>query len=326
MKVSEIVTEARRVLNDTRATGWSDPRLLDIFNRGMRDIARHANMYRKEHIIELTNGRNRYPLPTDLLKITDLYLADESLPILSKLDRPTETYASKDQINLGILEINPIPKLVREPMFFDGRIGATTAVSSTQGVASSPVASLFGVTASLVVPLDTTNRQLYGILTGIAVKGEDYLVHYKNSGDTHGVLTAINMPTVAGPKTSGLVEHRDTMRIVGRYGLAGSAVRTDRRLHIYYKSLPPKVRSSEQAFPLSPQWEDLMVDWIIGTALADDNDSSNQQRSQVFIQRYLRNLKVASADSAENYNSTGNPVEYKGSITANGRGRKRRRG
>ena len=68
-----------------------------------------------------------------------------------------------------------------------------------------------------------------------------------------------------------------------------------------------------------------MVDWIIGTALADDNDSSNQQRSQVFIQRYLRNLKVASADSAENYNSTGKPVEYKGSITANGRGRKGRR-
>jgi len=314
MLIQELILEARRVLGDTAATGWTDGRMIDIANRGMRDIARQANMYRKEHILELTQGRSRYPLPTDLLKITSIYLANNPLPIVSKLDRPKEQYANKDQINLGVLEIYPIINTPREPMFFDGRVDVNATLSNPNGVAATPTQSVFGVTASITVPFDKSNRQPYGTITGIAKKSGDLLVHYDATNNNYGVLASIAMPTAALTTGGGVAEHKDTSRLIGAYGIPGDCIRLKNRVHIYYKSLPPKIQTIHQAFPLSPQWEDLMVDWIIGTALADDNDASNQQRSVVFLQRYTRNMKEAIGDSAVDYTEGNRTVQYNGGI------------
>ena len=318
--MADLILEARRVLGDTASQAWTPERMMDIANRGMRDIARHGNMYRNETMIELTAGRMRYPLPLDILKITSLYYNGDRLPILSKLDRPTSMYASKDQINLGILEIMPLPIVTREPTMFSGAVdvGATTAVSPSDGVASNPVHSVFGVTSGLIIPFDANNKSSRGIITGVAIKGDDYLIHYDNAGSNNGVITAISAPTVAPLGEGGVDTYKDTMRMVGRRGFPTVS---QNNIHLFYKSLPPKIHSEDQAFPLSPQWEDMMVDWLVGTALQDDNDAANQQRATTFIQRYTRNLEAAVADSAVNYNNDPKVVAYTGGIVK----RKRRR-
>ena len=320
MKMAELVLEARRVLGDTASQAWSNERMMDIANRGMRDIARHGNMYRNETMIELTKGRVRYPLPLDILKITSLFFQGRTLPILSKRDRPQAMYASKDQVNLGILEIMPAPTVTRSPTMFSGAVpaGGITAVAPTSGVASNPVHSLFGVTSGLIIPFDESNKSSRGIITGIALRGDDYFIHYTATGSANGVITSITMPVVPSTDRGGVDTYDDTMRIVGSRGFPTVAQNT---VHVFYKSLPAKIVSLEQAFPLSPQWEDLMVDWLVGTALQDDNDAGNQQRAITFIQRYTRNLEEAAADSAVNYNNDPKVVEYSGGIVK----RRRRR-
>ncbi len=308
MKVAELVLEARRVLGDTASQRWSNERMVDIANRGMRDIARHGNMYRNETMIELTKGRMRYPLPLDILKITSLFFKGRPLPILSKLDRPTSMYASKDQVNLGVLEIVPLPTVTREPTMFSGAVpaGSSSAVTPASGVASNPVHTLFGVTSGLIIPFDKSNKSSRGIITGVARRGDDYFIHYNSVGSANGVITAITMPTVPSTDNGGVDQYDDTMRIVGARGFPTVAQNT---VHVFYKSLPAKIVSLEQAFPLSPQWEDLMVDWLVGTALQDDNDAGNQQRAVTFMKRYERNLNAAIADSAVNYNNDPKVVE-----------------
>ena len=323
MTIGSIVLEARRVLGDTAGQAWSDERMVDIANRGMRDIARHGNMYRKEYLVELMANRSRYPLPLDVLKITSLYFNGISLPILSKRDRPKAMYASKDQINLGVLEIMPIPTMTTTPHLYSGAIdvGTNTAVSPSSGVASNPVHTLFGVTSGLIVPNDENTKSPYGIVTGISVKGEGTTVHYTATGAGNGVITSMQVTQPALADKGGVHQHLDTFRLMGSFGFPTSVATKDTSVHMFYKSLPPKIVTLDQAFPLSPQWEDLMVDWLVGTALQDDNDAGNQQRATTFIQRYTRNLEAAVADSSTNYNDDPKVVEYSGGIVK----RRRRR-
>ena len=323
MTIASIILEARRVLGDTAGQRWSNERMLDIANRGMRDIARHASMYRAETVIELMRGRYRYPLPTDVLRVTSLSLNGIDLPILSKLDRPTKTFASKDQINLGVLELMPIPTEKTARRMFSGAVSAEGSADPLDGVAANPVSSMFGVTSGLSLDLDESNNSPYGIVTGVAIKSSGISIK-SNMGNTYGVVVGIIAPKGTPIDKGGFHQTLDTMRLVGRYGASASVTTTAESVHVWYKALPPKIQALDQAFPLGPQWEDLMVDWLIGTALQDDNDAGNQQRSQTFMQRYVRNLDLASADSSVDYNDSPNVVQYTGGIVKPNRKNRRR--
>jgi len=67
---------------------------------------------------------------------------------------------------------------------------------------------------------------------------------------------------------------------------------------------------------MSPSLEDTLVNWIVGTALVDDNDANNAARSERFLARYTRDLNLEQGNSATDYAASNkkNKIRYHGGI------------
>ena len=87
-------------------------------------------------------------------------------------------------------------------------------------------------------------------------------------------------------------------------------------MQIRYKALPKLLGSLEMAFPMSPTFIEPMVNWIVGTALQDDNDANNAQRAQVFLQRYVRDMEHELKASNTDYSAPSKKytTQYNGGI------------
>lgn len=346
MLINDIVVSARRILGDTKAFRWTDERMLDIVNAGLRDINRHAGAFRKERFFELQPYRYRYPLPTDLLQLTSIYYNGENVPLVNQQDNIGTLAATKDQLNIGILEFRNLPPVssrakrlfggpvgftVPQPAFdlwSDGTWNNTSAWRADQlwgvqyvigddvyGVAANPLLNPLGVTNGAVLPasiFDNLKPKTAGLLSDVHTVGDPTVV--KTSGSSFGVLTSFTSNVTADKLNNGGTIgtiNNAPYRLAGRYGTVTSVLSKSEYMHLYYKAMPHILTSLEEAFPLSPSWVEPMVNWIVGTALQDDNDANNMQRAGLFLSRYERDLKVEIASSYTDYSSASKKYETK---------------
>jgi len=348
MLINDLVISARRILGDTSGHGWTPERMLDIVNSGLRDMNKMLGSYRSEHFFELQAYRNRYPLPVDLLSVTSLRHNGAEVHLRNQADSANELYATKDQLNIGILELKNIPVvtdrnkrlfggptgfIVPQPEFdlwSDGTWNNTSAWRDDQlwgmpyvfedalGIAVNPLLNPLGVTTGVVLSasvyegLVPTNR---GLLSDIHIVGST--VSIGSSGDTFGVLTAFDTAdyTMEDGGSIGTIP-KLPYRVAGRYGTVTSVLRGEEYVQVRYKALPKTLNSLETAFPMSPAFIEPMINWIVGTALQDDNDANNTQRAQVFLQRYVRDMEHELAASNTDYSNASKKyvTHYNGGI------------
>ena len=360
MLISDLVVKARRILGDTNKQRWSDERMLDIVNSGLRDINKFAGVYRSEHFFELLNFTSRYPLPTDLLSITSVWHDKNLIPIYGREEQTHNMFVTKDQINIGVLEVINSPVVPERNRRFvagptdssiiageslttslwtgDEWTGSGIWTSTTlwsqeigqvlsvpidpiDGVATDPVndISFFGVTSDLTVSTDIYKDNPttpYGILTSIHSIDLEY-VSLNAGGDPFGVVTSVNIATVKASEQSGEIGTiNKPYRLVGRYGTVGSVLEGTEYVHVRYKALPPRMYTLDTAFPLSTSWETPMINWIVGSALQDDNDASNNQRAVSFLTRYTRELEKEMKESSVDYSRSSDKyiTKYTGGI------------
>ena len=359
MLISDLVTKARRILGDIEKQRWSDLRLLDIVNDGLRDINNFAGVYRNETYFELMNYQSRYPLPSDLLTVTSLWHNKKLVPMYNREHLTNDFFATKDQVNVGVLELaNPPSYVFRDKRFVAGPknladsadnlslsiwtddtwtgLGLwssstlwgqasgqvyTIPMNELEGVVVNPVDELneFGVTDDLTISIDIykeTPATPYGILTSI-FSANLKNIPLKTGGNPFGVATNITIATTPVTEQSGNIGFvNKPFRMVGRYGTIGSLLKPSEYIRVLYKSLPPVVHSLDTAFPLSPNWQGAIVNWLVGSALQDDNDANNNQRSISFINRYQRDLEKGMKDSAVDYSRGSKKYEtrYSGGI------------
>ena len=120
MLISDIVKNARRTLNDSNSERWSDERMLDIVNSGLKDINKFAGAFRSEVIFEVMDYRTRYPLPLDMQQITSIWYNGQMLPVLDRGSDDAQ-YAIVDQVNVGVLEVVGFSATKPEgPRFYSG--------------------------------------------------------------------------------------------------------------------------------------------------------------------------------------------------------------
>jgi len=212
-----------------------------------------------------------------------------------------------------------VPTVNDEP---DDYVPDVITLSQEEGVVSGPVDNMFGVSDDLALPRYNYTRgprTTFGLLGTVMPRDNAELVKLRTSGNPFGILTAITMnPSymdshVAGELTG--VNDRP-IRIVGQYGIVTSVLKKSEYVKVRYKAVPHKLVSLDMAFPMSPSLEDTMVNWIVGTALVDDNDANNAARSERFLARYTRDLTLEQGNSATDYASSSkkNKVEYRGGI------------
>lgn len=360
MLISDLVLKARRILGDVEAQRWSDARMLDIINDGLKDINTFANVYRGDHFFELVKYQTRYPLPRDLVAINSVWYNNEPVELLSRYDVSDILYVTKHQLNVGVIEVVNQPdiaardkRFVAGPTDITGTDVLTTSIwsddtwtgtgiwSSTTlwgiesghvvevpinpllGVVSNPVETVFGVTEDLTVSIDiyaANPTTPFGMLTAIFPKTQDS-IPLKTGGDVFGVLTGIQISTEKAVEQSGAIGTvNKPFRIVGRYGTVTSVLNPSEYLRILYKALPPYIETLGTAFPLSASWEKAMVNWIVGSALQDDNDANNNARAIAFLTRYTRDLDEGKVVANLDYGLASKKyiTKYRGGITQNG--------
>ena len=352
MLITDLVLEVRRRVNDTRKTAWSDERMLDAVNAALKDIAKFTGIYRKEHFFELVQQQRRYPLPLDLTQVNSVEYSGAQVDIMNQYDtNGGRLFVTKDQVNIGVLEIKNLPSIVaRNKRFKQGPTGDLLPqpvndlwaddvwnneglwrddqiwgshyfeTAGGEGVVSNPLLDPEGVTSGaslaedLYAGLPNTN---YGLLSDVYRAGSITVI--PTSGDSFGVLTGLDTTIVDSPDQLGSIGTVRNMpyRIAGRYGTVVSVLKSGEYIKANYKALPPRLTSLETALPLSATWEEPVINFVCGTILQDDNDKGNLQRAEVFLGRYTRELEEEKGNSATDYSSPSKKytTKYRGGIS-----------
>ena len=244
--IQDLVTRSRRVLGDMDRLRWTDARMLDIVNSGLKDMNKITGAYRGEHIFEIQKHRYRYPLPTDLFEVTSIWHKGKQVELIDRVQAHRDLCATKSQLNLGVLELVNLPlqpcNSYRKARFFqsptllgdpnkdplwkndvwnsDGYWGAdqpwgqdplitASPVNPVQGVVSNPVLAPFGVTKSLSVSTDeirSGHTTKFGAL-GSIIKEGDNLVNLHTGGSVFGVMTGLSITSKIDPHTGGALDH-----------------------------------------------------------------------------------------------------------------------
>lgn len=357
MVIRDLATKARRILGDVNSQRWTDERLLDIINAGIKDINKFAGVYRNECFITLQNYRNRYQLPSDVLMVTSVSYKGKPLDILNQFEPTSVPHVTKDQLNVGVLEVKNfhndfvkpsnrftegptdayLPSITGMDMWKDSvfnfngvflasqkigqEVSSSVSIAASFGIVVSPTEDFEGLTSgmklsnSVLLGLPKTKRGLLSYVTTAAGEIDMKL------GDIQpfGVLTALDpLSYYSSLKDGGSIGTGENVpvRIAGRYGVVVSALTSSEYLHIRYKALPKPLNTLDEAFPLSTAWEEPVVNWIVGTALQDDNDASNNNRAQGFLSKYVRELTEGQSMSSRDYSSASRKysTKYRGGI------------
>lgn len=355
MVIRDLATKARRILGDINSHRWTDERILDIVNAGIKDINKFAGVYRNECFITIQNFRTRYHLPSDVLLITSVSYNGDKLEILNQFENTTKLHVTKDQLNVGVLELKNFPNefvkpnnrftegpteaylpsitgrdLWKDEVFnFDGvflevqkiglAVSSSVSIASAFGVVTDPIDNFSGVTIGMKLSNDVLlglPKTKFGLLSYVTTSDGEIDMKI---GDIQpfGVLTALDpLSYYSKLDNGGSIGNSENIpvRIAGRYGVVVSALKNDEYIHVRYKALPKPLNTLDETFPLSTAWEEPIVNWIVGTALQDDNDASNNNRAQGFLNKYVRELTEGQSMSSRDYSS----ASRKYSTTYNG--------
>jgi len=313
MTALEVITEARSSLGDVASSGWTDTRLLSIVGSGQRDICKQAKLLKRQHILQLVNGRRIYELPADSMQVTRLEHQDAVITVSTrdKIDTK-ERYngsftALTDKLGMGLIELYPTPEevpniqeivvgpdanlsnlvlttvfgvssTIQTPYIFNVVTGVTSGgISITESILPAVYGGLFLYTASASVGVS----QAEGIVVGNTTVAID-----PAESDVYGVVTGSNLHDI------------DSV-----YGVVTSALTQEQYVTIYYNSTPERLNSVDDRLLIPDLWYDAMVYYTIGVALADDNDAGNERRSDKFLGYYNREVSTASDLSSGAFNS-----------------------
>ena len=317
MIASTLIDMARSRLGDSVKHRWTEKRMLTILDQGQKDFCKLSGIYRKSTVIPLSVDTNIYTLPTDAISINRVEYEGELIPLFSRNDIDAERVITtgfvgiKDNLSMTQLELYPTsPDL---DLASDIRVGVQSADTFE-------LDTLFGVVTYIEQPFEVVDA--YG---EVADAEYDMSLLEINSGfgevcDTsdiaivndeippYGVAVAIDYAD--SDIQHGFVTSSDLYEVIGKYGITSSIVDENGYIRIYYIAIPRTVSTTVQALDIHDMWESAMLRYLVGTALQDDNDSSNVQRGELELQKYTQEVLKAREITTKDF-SRGQPDKLK---------------
>jgi len=312
MTALDIISQARERLGDLKEQRWTDNRLLAIVSQGQSDICVESGYIRRTAIIPLVEGRTIYQLPTDCYTIKRVEYQDELLPLHTRSDRdipravPTDYVAYKSNLNTDKIEIQPAPASLTTDLKF---------VKGEQTEDSLQVTPLYGV-ITRTDDTDYTVEPLYG-----SVIGADLDITDNEASLGYGEVCGSDTDTIGSEFPNGqygvtvqaeFVDSTDQFGFItdvenhivsGIYGLTTSIANEDDTIKVYYVAAPLKLKFNSAILVLPNRWEDLLLKYVVGTALQDDNDANNIQRGELEIAKYEKKLLTITDLSSKDFSS-----------------------
>ena len=313
MTALDIMNQARERLGDEKKQRWSDSRLLSIVSQGQVDICTESGYLRQEVLIPLVVGETRFNLPSDCFAVKRVEYDGIKLPLHQRSDKDvgrisvTSDYvAYKSNLQMDKLEVIPaIEEMSREITFVKGDFIDDSLY----------VANPYGVVVS-TDDIDVTVDPVYGVVTGLELTS-DLSVPSDKYGEVAGSSTdvaSVDFPNgeygvvieaeyaFTDKKYGGISAVKGHI-VSGKYGIVASIASKQDTFHVYYSASPAKLKFKEAILVMPEIWEDLLMRYVVGTALQDDNDANNIQRGELEIAKYEKKLKTIKDLSSKDFSA-----------------------
>jgi len=301
----DIISQVRERLGDIKKQRWTDKRMLNIVSQGQQDICKVTHYLRRVIYLPLQDGTTKYILPKDCININLMEHKGTIVPMYARNDKvfvPTDNnfVAYKSNLNISSIEFSSgLPDITKKLSY----------TADSYELTSVEIAPLYGVISYSETEPDRLELEadpLYGVATDVTLDytrdkpshfGEITEVTYTpeevNAGfvlPEYGVSVVAGFDVVPRNPKYGYITEVEGHTVSGIYGLASSGAVEDETVKIYYVALPDKVTTMLSALIIPEVWEDLLMRYVVGTALQDDNDANNIQRGEVELQKYTTQL------------------------------------
>ncbi len=312
MTALDIMSQARERLGDLKKQRWTNNRLLSIVSQGQVDICVESGYLRKQVILPLINDIDIYTLPSDCVSVKRVEYNGVLLPLHDRSDEDvpraiTSDYtAYKSNLNTGKLEIQPAPEdLVVTSIFVMGDTSDDSfqvtplygVVTRTDSVAYM-VDPVFGTVTNITSDVIGNEPSVgYGEISG---QGSDSISQEFPNGE-YGVVIGASYNTT-GTKY-GFITQVNNHKVSGLYGVTTSVTKDTDTFMVYYTAAPAKLRYESAILVIPEVWEDLLLRYVVGTALQDDNDANNIQRGELELAKYEKKLNTIQSMSAKDFSS-----------------------
>ena len=312
MTAQDIILQARERLGDINKQRWSDNRLLSIVSQGQVEICLVTNYVRKLITLPLNNGENIYTLPSDCYSIKRIEYNGKLLPLYTRSDQDlpravtTDYVAYKSNLDMRKLEIQPEVEGIESFDFVDGTQTTNTSFVVTPFIgvitASNDPAFVLDNTLGAVtgMAIDISNNAVSNNFGEIAGTNRDEIEVDYPSGN-FGVTTAVTFSS--STKHYGFVDKVVGYEISGIYGLLGDVAYEKDTFKVYYVAVPQKLNYLTAQLVLPELWEEILMRYVVGTALQDDNDANNIARGEAELQKYAGKLAVIRDLSSKDFSA-----------------------
>lgn len=298
MTAQDVINIARERLGDEKEQRWSSFRMLSLVSQGQLDICERTGYYRQEKVIPLVDGTTRYKLPEDCLTLRRVEYKGDKIPLHTRNDRDgnrprisgTDFVAIKSNLNHAFVEIFPeVPTLedvadIRKGVATDSTInvvplfGVVTSISDPN-TAVNPV---FGVVTDITMDYDELEpSDKYGEIVDTSLHEISTVYPNGQFGVTVGLEFTPNQRVYLG-----FIVGSPNYEVSGKFGVTVALTNLNNSMRVYYTAMPTKLKSQGELLVLPDMWEAMLVRYVVGTALQDDNDANNIQRGELELQKY----------------------------------------
>ncbi len=312
MRASDIMSQARDRLGDIKKQRWSDSRLLNIVSQGQTDICLETGFLRKSTLISLVNDTTIYTLPNDCFTIKRIEYNDELLPLQMRSDKDipratlSEYTAYKSNLKTKELEIQPAPtEIVPVAIFIEGNRGQDAyQVTPLYGVITEASDSALiypeygAVTGVDTSAIGNAENDGYGELAGFA----DVYRRPTFPNDNYGVVISVEL--TEDKDQLGFISSVRNNIVIGEFGVSANVSRLSDTFKVFYVAYPRKLDAVESTLVLPDLWEDLLLKYVVGTALQDDNDANNIQRGEYELNKYAAKLATLNDLDSKDYSAS----------------------
>jgi len=313
MTALDIISQARERLGDKNKQRWTDNRMLSIVSQGQTDICIETGYLRRQALIPLAVDTSIYRLPSDCLSVKRVEYDGTLLPLHTRSDQDipranitSEFTAYKSNLNTDKIEIQPsIKELSIAIKYVMGdRIDDTMTVTPLFGVIVTSddsdivVDPIFGAVTAISNNLDSNPpSNKYGEISGSNLD----TIALDTPNGNYGVVVSSEYSAV--DTKYGFITSVANHKVSGYFGLVANVSAEIDTVKVYYTAIPRKLKFMNAMLVIPPVWEALLLHYVVGTALQDDNDANNINRGELEIAKYHAKLLTLSGLSAEDYSA-----------------------
>lgn len=122
-RITDIISNVRATLSDTKSERWSTTRILQLIDEAQKDICRQSKILRKKVYLNILPGKGEYTLPSDLIRIERVLYKSKLLPAYSHNEMDDtfgvweDVYGTLlkalvyDKMNTRTVKVYPIPEI-----------------------------------------------------------------------------------------------------------------------------------------------------------------------------------------------------------------------